>query len=63
MASDPISGSGVFDSDAVIALTDAYQHACAALGLVGRSGERAKSGELDPVRLCEAALEELRSHT
>jgi hypothetical protein len=61
-----------FDPDAVIALTDAYEHACAALGLVGHSDplndtiakmivERAKRGELDPVRLCAAVLEELRS--
>jgi hypothetical protein len=64
---------GAFDPDAISALADAYQHACAALDLVGHSGpltdaiakiiiERAKCGELDPVRLCEAVLEELRSH-
>ena len=63
--------SGVFDPDAVIALTDAYAHACAALGLADRSDplteiiakkviERAQAGELDAVRLCEAVLEELR---
>jgi hypothetical protein len=63
--------SGVFDPDAVIALTGAYAHACAALGLADRSDalteiiakkiiERAQAGELDAVRLCEAVLEELR---
>jgi len=71
MASYPISSSGLFDPDAVIALTDAYAHACAALGLADRSDplteiiakkviERARAGELDAVRLCEAVLEELR---
>ena len=65
--------SGVFDPDGVKALTDAYGRVCAVLGLGGRTGpltdaiakiiiERAKRGELDPVRLCEAVLEELRSH-
>ena len=72
MLSYPMSRSGVFDPDAVSALADAYEHACAALGLVDYSDplnetiakmiiERAKRGELDPVRLCETVLEELRS--
>jgi hypothetical protein len=71
MASYPVSSSGVFNPDAVVALTDAYEHACAALGLADRLDpltetiakmiiERAKRGELDPVRLCEAVLEELQ---
>jgi hypothetical protein len=62
--------SGVFDPDDVIALTGAYKHACAALGLANRLDplteiiakmiiERARRGELDAVRLCEAVLEEL----
>jgi hypothetical protein len=63
---------GAFDPDAVKAMTTAYESACAALNLVGRNDlteiiakiiiERAKRGELDPVRLCEAVLEELRSN-
>jgi hypothetical protein len=71
MASYPVSSSGVFNPDAVVALADAYEHACAALGRADRLDpltetiakmiiERAKRGELDPVRLCEAVLEELR---
>jgi hypothetical protein len=59
--------------DAVKALTTAYEHACAALDLADRTDplkdiiaqkiiERAKRGELDAVRLCEAVLEELRSN-
>jgi hypothetical protein len=50
----------------------AYEHACAALGLANRLDplteiiakmiiERARHGELDAVRLCEAVLEELRA--
>jgi hypothetical protein len=68
---NPGRASGVFDPDAVSALTDAYENACAALGLVGHSDlltetiakmiiQRAKRGELDSVRLCEAVLDELR---
>jgi hypothetical protein len=48
-----------------------YEHACAVLGLADRLDpltemiakkiiERAKDGELDAIRLCEAVLEELR---
>jgi hypothetical protein len=70
MASYP--SSGVFDPDAVSALADAYAHACAALAVADRTDpltesiakiiiERAKRGELDPVRLCEGVLEELRA--
>jgi hypothetical protein len=65
--------SGAFDPDAVKALTSAYEYACAALGLVDRTDaltelvatkiiERAKRGEFDAVRMCEAVLEELRSN-
>ena len=72
MASHPISSNGLFDPGVVIALTDAYKHACAALGLADRLDplteiiakkiiERAQAGELDAIRLCEAVLEELRS--
>jgi hypothetical protein len=64
--------SGSFHPDAVKVLTSAYRHACAALELANRDDaltdiiaqkiiERAKRGEFDPVRLCEAVLEELRS--
>ena len=64
--------SGAFDPDALKAMTAAYEGACTALDLVDRSDplteiiaqkiiERAKEGELDPVRLCEAVLEGLRS--
>jgi hypothetical protein len=71
MASYPMSSGSVFDPDAVGALTDAFKHACAALDLADRLDplteiiakmiiERARCGELDPVRLCEAVLEELR---
>jgi hypothetical protein len=52
---------------------DACEHACAVLGLADRLDpltemiakniiERAKDGELDAVRLCEAVLVELGSH-
>ncbi len=52
-------------------MTTAYEHALVALKLTDRTDpiteiiakkiiERAKRGELDPVRLCEAALDELR---
>jgi hypothetical protein len=72
MHSYPISSSSLFDPDAVVALTDAYEHACAALGLADRLDpltemiakkviERAQAGELDAVRLCEVVLEELRA--
>ena len=72
MASYPMYSSGVFDPDAVSALADAYEHACAALALADRTDalthtiakmiiERAKRVELDPVRLCEAVLDDLRS--
>jgi hypothetical protein len=55
-------GSVVFDPKEVEALTSAYENACAALDLVNRTDplteiiakmiiERAKAGELDPVRL------------
>jgi hypothetical protein len=64
----------VFHSDAVDALTAAHEDACAVLGLGTQSSplkdaiaqiifERAQRGELDPVRLCEAVLDELRSHS
>jgi hypothetical protein len=64
-------GGGVFDPKEVEALTSAYENACAALDLVNRTDplteiiakmiiERAKAGELDPVRLCESVLDELR---
>ena len=67
-----MSRSGVFDPDAISALADAYEHACAALAIAGRTDplnetiakiiiERARRGELDPVRLCEAVLDDLRS--
>ena len=67
-----MSSNGAFDPDAVSALADAYAHACAALAVADRADplnetiakmiiERAKRGELDPVRLCEAVLEEVRS--
>jgi hypothetical protein len=63
---------GSFNPDAVEALTAAYERACTTLNLVDRTDplteiiarmivERAKRGELDPVRLCEAVLDELRS--
>jgi len=64
--------SGAFDPDAVKAMTAAYEGACAALDLAERTDalthaiakmiiERAKRGELDPVRPCEAVLDDLRS--
>ena len=64
--------SGAFDPDAVKAMTAAYEDACTALDLADRTDplteiiarmiiERAKQGELDPVRLCEAVLDDLRS--
>jgi len=64
--------SGAFDPDAVKAMTAAYEAACTALALADRTDalthtiakmiiERAKRGELDPVRLCEAVLDDLRS--
>jgi hypothetical protein len=73
MAIQRLLGSGAFDPDAVRALTTAYEHACAALDLLDRTDplteiiakkiiERAKRGELDAIRLCEAVLEELRSN-
>ena len=64
--------SGAFDPDAVKAMTAAYEGTCTALDLADRTDplteiiakkiiERAKRGELDPVRLCEAVLDDLRS--
>ena len=66
--------SGAFDPDAVKAMTAAYEDACTALDLADRTDplteiiarmiiERAKQGELDPVRLCEAVLDDLRSQS
>ena len=60
-----------FDPDAVKGMTTAYEHALAALKLTDHTDpiteiiakkiiERSKRGELDPVRPCEAALDELR---
>ena len=73
MAIHRMLASDAFDPNAVKAMTTAYEHACAALGLVDRTDplteiiakkivERAKRGELDAVRLCEGVLEELRSN-
>jgi hypothetical protein len=61
-----------FDPDAIKAMTTAYDSVCAALHLLEPEDplnetiakkiiERAKRGELDALRLCEAVLEELRS--
>jgi hypothetical protein len=72
MAIYKMLSGGSFDPDAVTAMTAAYERACTALDLVDRTDplteiiakmiiERAKRGELDPVRLCEAVLDELRS--
>jgi len=72
MAIYKMLSGGSFDPDAVKALTAAYERACTTLNLVDRTDplteiiakmivERAKRGELDPVRLCEAVLDELRS--
>jgi hypothetical protein len=58
---------------AVFALTNACEHACATLGHADRTDppteiiakmiiERARAGELDAVRLCEAVLDELRGN-
>jgi hypothetical protein len=66
--------SGAFDPDAVKAMTAAYEDACTALDLADRTDplteiiarmiiERAKQGELDPVRLCEAVLDDLWSQS
>jgi len=63
--------SGAFDPETVKAMTAAYECACVALNLVDRNDPlteiiaekiimRARRGELDAVRLCEAVLEELR---
>jgi hypothetical protein len=68
----PIDTVTAFDPDAIKAMTTAYDSVCAALHLVEpvdplnetiakKIIERAKRGELDPLRLCEAILEELRS--
>jgi hypothetical protein len=65
--------SGAFDPDVVKAMTIAYERACTALDLADRTDplteiiaqmivERAKRGEFDPARLCEAVLKELRSN-
>jgi hypothetical protein len=72
MAIYKMLSGGSFNPDAVEALTAAYERACTTLNLVDRTDplteiiarmivERAKRGELDPVRLCEAVLDELRS--
>jgi hypothetical protein len=63
-------GSGAFDPEAVKAITTAYERVCIALEIDDRKDpltetiakkiiERAKAGELDAVRLCEAVLSEL----
>ena len=60
-----------FDPPAIKAMTTAYDSVCAALHVVEPKDplsetiakqiiERAKRGELDPLRLCEAVLGELR---
>lgn len=60
-----------FDPDAIKEMTTAYDSVCAALHLVEPAVplnetiakkiiERAKQGELDAFRLCEAVLEEVR---
>ena len=62
---------GAFDPTAVSAMTTAYEQACATLNLIDRSDpiceriakrviEYGRQGELDPVRLCNTVLEELR---
>jgi hypothetical protein len=64
-----LSGS-TFDPDAIAAMTRAYERVCIALEIVHRNDplpemiakkiiERAKAGELDVVRLCEAVLSDL----
>ena len=64
---------GAFDPTAVSAMTTAYEQACAALNLIDRSDpvceliakriiEYGRRGQLDPVRLCNAVLEELRGN-
>jgi hypothetical protein len=74
MAIHRLLSSGVFDPDAVEAMTAAYERVCTALDLMDRPDplkeiiarkiiERAKGGELDAVRLCEAVLEEVRSES
>jgi hypothetical protein len=61
---------GAFDPAAITAMTATYERVCMALEIADREDplteiiakkiiERAKAGELDVVRLCEAALSEL----
>jgi len=65
---------GAFDADAVKAMTTAFERVCIALEIVDREDpltemiakkiiERARAGELDPVRLCQAVFQELRGQT
>ena len=49
-----LPSSGVLDPDAVSALTDAYENACAALGLVGHSDLRTRDHREDDHPACEA---------
>jgi hypothetical protein len=73
MAAFRMLSSGAFDPDTINALTTAYEHACAVLDVADRTDplkevianaiiERAKTGERDVVRLCEAVLKELLSN-
>ena len=71
MPIDRAANTTAFDPPAVKAMTTAYDSVCAALHVVKPTNplnetiakkiiERAKRGELDPLRLCEAVLGELR---
>jgi len=73
MATFRMLSSGAFDPDTINVLTTAYEHACAALDVADRTDplkevianaiiERAKTGERDAARLCEAVLKELLSN-
>jgi hypothetical protein len=64
--------NAAFDPDAITALRDAYESACAALQLADRADpltevvakkiiEHARRGERDPLRLREIVLKELQS--
>jgi hypothetical protein len=73
MATFRMLSSGAFDPDTINAMTTAYQRACAAFDVADRTDplkevianailERAKTGERDAARLCEAVLKELLSN-